>query len=410
MGRLSRAWKPKWRRPPARTYCSPAPSASPSAAILIPGKARRAGAELYVPALVEELRHGGLDEHQITLFLADGTHEQHLADDLAALVGRSIASRVRWLGHDCQDGSQLVELGVTRRGTPVFLNRQVLEAEVKVLTGRIVPHYFAGFSGGRKALIPGVAGWRTICANHRLTLAAERGLHPAVRPGVLAENPVHLDMMDGARMARPDFCLNTVLAEDHQWAGAVAGDWEAAHAEGCRQAGELLHLRLAEPADALITSAGGLPHDMNFMQALKAVFNLREVVRPGGAILWIAECAGGLHPGFLKWSAITADPELEAAVRRDYDLRGHNSIMLRQLVRHANVALCSALPPEQVARLGLHPVASPEEGVRWLRERVPSTFHCLVARSANVLCATLASPAPARLTENRPNSEAQNAQ
>ena len=190
------------------------------------------------PALISELNEAGIEDRNIEIFLADGTHEQHLQNDIATLLGEDIASRVRCLGHDCRKEDELAELGCTRFGTPIFLNRRVLEADVKVLTGRIVPHYFAGFSGGRKALIPGVAGVRTIVANHRLTLGPNLGIHPDVGLCSLAANPVHLDMFEGARKAKPTFCLNTLLDVNHRWCSAVAGDFEAAHEEGCRQAAQ----------------------------------------------------------------------------------------------------------------------------------------------------------------------------
>jgi lactate racemase len=360
-----------------------------SAAILIPGRARRAGTREYVPALLTELNAAGIPDRQIEIFLADGTHEQHLQSDVEALLGTEIATRVRCSGHDCKREEELAELGTTRFGTSVLLNRRVLKAEVKILTGRIVPHYFAGFSGGRKALIPGVAGYRTIVANHRLTLAPQRGIHPGVRLCSLEGNPVHEDMLEGARMARPDFCLNSLLDENDRMVSVVAGDPEIAHEQGCREAEQMFHLTMPEPVDGLITSAGGLPYDCNFMQSLKAVFNVRDIVRPGGAILWVAECAGGIHPGFLQWAAIESDTELDKAVRARYLLTGHNSLMLRSLIRNADVALCSALPAEMVLRLGLHPVASIEEGVQWIRGKFPRSFTYAVAPRANAICATL---------------------
>jgi nickel-dependent lactate racemase len=359
-----------------------------SAAILIPGKARSVGTRDYVPALLSELNRAGIPDRNIEAFLADGTHEQHLESDVADLLGREVVGRVRCLGHDCLRADEVRLLGTTSRGTPVTFNRRVLDAEVKILTGRIVPHYFAGFSGGRKALLPGVAGFDAIRANHRLTLAPDRGIHPGVRLCALEGNPVHEDMVEAARMARPDFCLNTLLDAEHRMIAAVAGDPEAAHAEGCRLAERWFHLRPAEPVDALITSAGGLPYDGNFMQSLKAVFNVCETVRPGGAVLWVAECAGGIHPGFLKWTASESDSDLDAAVRADYALTGHNSLMLRHLVRRVRVALWSRLPAETVRLLGLHPVSSLDEGLRWLKGHLPGEFTFAVAPHANVLCAT----------------------
>jgi lactate racemase len=358
-----------------------------SAAILIPGKARVAGTREYVPMLLSELNRAGIPDSRIEVFLADGTHEQHLKSDIEHLLGRDIAARIRCVGHDCRQEDQLTEVGTTSFGTPVFINRRVLEAEVKILTGRIVPHYFAGFSGGRKALIPGVAGYRTILANHRLTLAEHRGIHSLVGPCSLDGNPIHLDMLEGSRMVKPEFCLNTLLNADHQIVGAVAGDFEAAHEEGCRLAEQMLCLTVDKPVDVVITSAGGHPYDSNFMQSLKAVFNIRNIVRPGGLILWVAECTSGIHPGFMRWAAIASDEQMEETVRADYDLTGHNSVMLRNLIRKADVSLFSALPREVICTLGLHPVSSLEEGLRWIIERLGREFTYVVVPYANVMCA-----------------------
>jgi lactate racemase len=359
-----------------------------SAAILIPGKARVAGTRDYVAALIAELNAAGMQDDRIAVFLADGTHEQHLRSDIETLLGTGLAARVRCLGHDCRR-DEVVELGMTSYGTPVLFNRRVLESEVKILTGRIVPHYFAGFSGGRKALVPGVAGFPTILANHRLTLDPTRGIHPGVRLCSLLQNPVHLDMVEGARMAQPDFCLNTLMDAEDRMLTAVAGDFEAAHQEGCRQALDMLRVVLEEPVDVLISSAGGSPYDDNFMQSLKAVFNVQEVVRPGGTILWVAECSRGINPGFLSWASVESDTELDQAVRERYALTGHNSLMLRQLIRRVEVGLWSGLPPDTVNQLGVHPIASLEEGLSWIRQRHPHGFTYAVVPHANVMCAAL---------------------
>jgi lactate racemase len=360
-----------------------------SAAILIPGKARRVGTQEYVPRLLAELNAGGIADDAIDIFLADGTHDQHLERDITELIGRDVIQRVRCVGHACDDRDSVVRLGTTSAGTPVLLNRRVCAADLKIVTGRIVPHYFAGYTGGRKTLIPGVAGFETIVANHRLTLDGTRGIHPAARPCNLDDNPVHLDMLEAARMAPPDFCLNTLLDAEHRIMAAVAGDFEAAHAEGVRLAQALLHVTLDAPVDAAIVSAGGVPYDCNFMQALKAPFNTQSIIRRGGALLWLAECRGGIQPQFLQWASIASDDELRRAVAARYALTGHNSIMLRDLIRRVDAALYSALPSAAVRSLGLHPVASVADGVRWLAERRPAAMTCAIVPHASSMHASL---------------------
>jgi nickel-dependent lactate racemase len=364
-------------------------SGKQTAAILIPGKARKVGARDYVPALIDQLNRAGIADDNIEIFLADGTHVQHLESDVAELLGPQVVSRVRCLGHDCHDRDEIVELGTTSFGTTVSMNRRVVDSDVKVLTGRIVPHYFAGFSGGRKAVIPGVAGFETIVANHRLTLGPNRGIHPDVGLCSLDQNPIHLDMVEAARMANPNFCLNTLLDTDHRMLAALAGDFEAVHEEGCRIAEEIFCLTVEEPFDAVITSAGGLPYDCNFMQALKAAFNVADIIRSGGSVLWIAQCPQGIHEGFLEWADFDSCADLDRAVRADYALTGHNSIMLRQFAENAEVALLSDLPPDIVRKLRLHPVESMDEGIQWISRRISPGARVAVVPHANAMCAIM---------------------
>jgi lactate racemase len=361
-----------------------------SAAILVPGKDRVAAIDACLPLLMEELNAAGIPDDRIDVYLATGTHEKHSADDAARVLGAEAVRRLRRHEHDCRDAGALGFLGTTRLGTEVFMNRAVLDAEVKVLTGRIIPHYFAGWSGGRKALLPGVAGLRTILQNHRLTLDSAQGIHPDVRPCSLERNPVHEDMAEAAGLAGPVFVLNTLLDTGHRMIGAVAGDLTQAHLAGCREAEAIFKVAAAEPLDAVVTSAGGSPYDCNFMQALKAAFNVQEVVRPGGAILWVARCPGGMARGFTRWGSIGSDEQLNCDVRANYDLTGHNSIMLRRLVRKVRVALWSDLADEDVRTVGLEPVHSLEEGVAWLMETCPGNFRYGVAPFANVTYATSA--------------------
>jgi nickel-dependent lactate racemase len=360
-----------------------------SAAILVPGKDCVAAIDVCLPLLLEELNAGGIPDEAIEVFLATGTPQPHSAEDAARLLGREAAARIRWHEHDCRCEEGLCFLGTTSRGTDVQMCEAALNADVVVLVGRIVPHYFAGYSGGRKALLPGVASLHTIQQNHALALdPAGGGLHPAARPCSLDENPVHLDMLEAARMAGPSFILNTMLDGEHCVIGAVAGELEAAHRTGCAGAEPIFKVRLPQPVDAVIASAGGVPYDGNFMQALAAVFNIQEAVRPGGAILWAAECPGGLKSSFLRWGAVPDDDVMERAVRADYDLTGHGSILLRRLIRRNRVALWSTLPDDPVRTLGLEPVHSLEQGLDWLQSVCPGDFRCAVAPCAGIIYAT----------------------
>ena len=345
-----------------------------SAVVLIPGIDRVAAVGAFALPVLRELDEAGIPRAGVRFFLATGTHEHKGLRDLHALLGPHVAAVVDGAVHDCR-GSGFVEMGVTARGTRVEFARAVIESEVKVLTGRAVPHYFAGFGGGRKALLPGVASYTTITDNHRLTLAAERGIAKGVAPCALAGNPVHLDMVEAARLATPAFALTTIIDANNRVVGVFAGEPEGSHEQACAFARHVHQVTVDEPLDGLITSAGGAPYDMNFMQSIKALFNVQESVRQGGPILWIAECPLGVAKAFLDWASVEDDAALERGVRAAYNLAGHNSIMLRHLVRRCEVGMVSSIPPDLVLRFGMHPLGSLEAGLRWLGGRLRPGAH-----------------------------------
>ncbi|MEI6970894.1 MAG: nickel-dependent lactate racemase [bacterium] len=355
-----------------------------SAVILVPGMDRIAAVPVMLPCILEELNKAGIPDDGISVVVASGTHIKHTQDDIRRLIGDEAAQRLRCRQHECRPGGHLRRVGVTGRGTPVDFDGEVVDAGIRILTGRVIPHYFAGFGGGRKALLPGVASTETILHNHRLTLQPQCGIHPGVRPCSLRDNPVHLDMLEAARLAGPSFVLNTLLDSEHHVVGAVAGDLEAAHLAGCRMAEEWFKVELDGPVDAVITSAGGSPYDCDFVQALKAVFDVQDIVKPGGAILWVAECPGGMKEAFPRWAGISDDDELERAVREGYNLAGHNSIMLRRLVRRVRVGLWSGLPDDSVRSLQLAPVHSLREGLDWLAATCQPGFRYAVVPYGNV--------------------------
>ena len=355
-----------------------------SAAILVPGIDRVAAVGRFVPALLDELGAAGVSRERTTIYLATGTHHHRGMSDLATLLGDDLARTLPCVVHDPKSEASLVHVGDTSRGTSVVISRAVVEADVKILTGRVIPHYFAGFGGGRKALLPGVAGGSTILANHKLTLAPERGIAPHVGACSLDGNPVHLDMLEAMRFVRPTFALNMLLDTRHDIVDVLAGEPEASHAEACRRAIPLHQLRVPKPFDAMITSAGGAPYDCSFVQALKAILNVRDLVRPGGAVLWVAECPEGIAPAFLEWAKSDDDAAFEREARTAYNLAAHNTVMLRAFLRSARVAFVSGLDPSIVRLLGLEPMATVQAGVAWLHAQTQPGARVAVVPYANV--------------------------
>jgi nickel-dependent lactate racemase len=346
-----------------------------SAAILVSGKDRVTRADVFVPLLLRRLREAGVHSADVTVYMATGTHIRFSPEDRAAVFGDGLPGDVRVVAHDCKDRGGLVRLGTSRFGNEIWVSREACEADVKILTGRITHHYFAGFTAGRKAVLPGVSGLETIQRNHRLVLSGdgEDPRHPGARSGRLDGNPVHEEMLEAAAMFRPTFLLNTVLNTDHELTHVFGGDPVAAHEAGCGVVRDLFEVRVASPAPAAVASPGGDPYDCSFMQALKTVMQASPCVADGGGLLLLARCPEGILPAFLRWDRGLSLPALAREILRNYNLTGHNTYLLRSVLQRIHVVLVSDCPPAQVAELGLVPARSLEEGWELLRSRIGSS-------------------------------------
>lgn len=328
-----------------------------SAVILVSGRDRVTRADLFMPAIFAALNAADVPPEGIIVVAATGTHVPFSDGDLLRVTGGPLPPGVRMVGHDCRDERRLVDLGETSLGNRVRVNRLAHEAELKILTGRITHHYFAGFTGGRKAVLPGISALETIEYNHRFVVSAaeEPLVGPRVGNGCLTGNPVHADMLEAARLFAPDFLVNTVLSADHELAGIFAGDPWGAHLAGCKLVDAMCGLRNVKPATLVAASCGGAPYDCSFMQAIKTIFNCHTAVTDGGTLLVLAECPEGMKSGFLKWGAIANGAAMIKRLRTDYDLTGHNSYLLRQVLSRIRVVLVSALARDDVAAVGLIP-------------------------------------------------------
>jgi nickel-dependent lactate racemase len=265
--------------------------------------------------------------------------------------------------HDAFEESNLTSIGETSFGNRVEINRAVWECDRIILTGEIIYHLIAGYSGGRKSLVPGVAGVRTTTFNHNMIF------DPRCRSGVLDGNPAHEDLLEACRLAGPDFLLNVVLDPEGRLVRAVAGHFDVAHREGCRAVDAMLRADLDEPFDLIVASAGGFPLDIDLRQAHKGLENAVQALKHGGSILFYAECAGGSgHPSIDEYARLYAnDAEMRAALQRKFEVGGHKAWWLARLGRMYEVHLVSSLPPEFAARFGFHPVAPADHETR-LRE------------------------------------------
>ncbi len=244
--------------------------------------------QLLIPPILEELSH--VPRQNITLFDALGTHRPNTQTELVGMLGEELVDQYRIVQNNAFDPSTQVHLGVTRRGHDVWLNRELMECDFKILTGFIEPHLFAGFSGGGKAIMPGMAGQRTVLGNHDARMIAD----PNATWGVTQGNPILEEIREIARLAGHSFLLNITLNREREITGVFAGDLDAALSAGCAFAKETAMVPVPQPFDVVITSNSGYPLDLNLYQSVKGMSAAARVVRKGGAILVAAECWDGI--------------------------------------------------------------------------------------------------------------------
>lgn len=333
--------------------------------IVISDITRLCGTDQFLPVLLARLEKSGVAREDVTLLTALGTHRPHTPAEDALVCGQEIARQYRIVQHACRDEAQLAYVGTTSFGTEVKLNRAVVEADRVIITGAVTLHPFAGFGGGRKAVMPGVAGYEAIMHNHRMTLAPEPGggCNPLAEVSLLEDNPVNLDMMEGCRLLKPDFLLNTVYTPEGQLYEVVAGHWHEAWHRGCQDLLELSGVPIEEQADVVFTSAGGYPKDINLYQGTKCFMNAVFAVKPKGILIAALDCEDIKEPAiFSSWFSQGDLAALEQGVREDFTIPGFvayksrcivNSVTTYLVTRRENYAF--------VAKTGQIPCASLKE-------------------------------------------------
>ena len=324
-----------------------------------------------LPPLLAELAH--VPREQITILVATGTHRANTPEELDRMLGPQIAHGYQVVNHDARDDASLTYLGLSSRGTPIYLNRLYLEASVRILTGFVEPHFFAGFSGGPKPAMPGLAGLRTVLANHGPRMIA----HPNAAFGVLEGNPIHEEQREIALLSAPTFSLNVALNKRHGIAGVWAGEMLAAHADAVRFVRRTAMRPIRGEYDVVLTTNSGYPLDQNLYQGVKGLAAAARAVRQGGAIVLAAECADGLpaHGTYADLLRAAPDPEsllatVEGAPTPLAD--GWQAQIQAQIQRRAAVYLHSTLPDAQVHEALLTPIHDVAATVRsLLAERGP---------------------------------------
>lgn len=325
---------------------------------------------VIIPPMLRELRAGN-PMAEITLLISTGCHRTTTKEELIAKFGEDIVAKEKIVVHDCDDEANLVSLGTLPSGGELVINRLAAEADLLVAEGFIEPHFFAGFSGGRKSVLPGVAARKTVIYNHNGAFIAD----PHARTGILEGNPIHRDMLFAARAAHLAFIVNVVIDQHKQAIFAVAGDVDEAHRVGC----DFLRSRCAVraiPSDIVISTNGGYPLDQNIYQSVKGMTAAEATVREGGVIIMLSRSNDG-HGGKSFYETFCHEKDLDRMLRTFEQtppdctvIDQWQSQIFARVLRHADVIFISDAPDAMVRDLHMTPAHSLKDALAIADEKL----------------------------------------
>jgi lactate racemase len=345
---------------------------------------RATGSPQIINLLVRRLIQNGIAPGDIAIIFATGIHRPVRQDEKLELLSPFIAQRIRTIDHDAYDASQLIQIGVTESGGAVEVNRALKEFSKVILTGAVGFHYFAGFTGGRKAICPGLAAAETIKATHMLALDFERGGRRAgVAAGSLIGNAVSEECERVAATIDPAFLVNAIVDDRGRVEQVFAGHWRAAHVRACEVYASSHAQRIPEKRELVIVSCGGAPYDINLIQAHKALEMAAAACVDGGLIILLAECGDGLgRPDFLKWFESENSRALESRLREAYEVNGQTAWALLTKTERFRVHIITKLSDDDVRKMRMIPARSIEEA---LADFTPDSKGYIMPRGAALL-------------------------
>lgn len=318
---------------------------------------------LTMPLLLEEIRAGN-PQADIIILVATGFHRRSTIEELRDKYGNEIVEDERIVVHDCRDQSMMVNLGTLPSGGELLVNRLAVEADLLIAEGFIEPHFFAGFSGGRKSILPGIASKETVLANH----CAEFIDHQKARTGILDGNPLHRDMLYATEKAGLDFILNVILNGKKEIIEAVAGNSKKAHLKGCKFLDNLAGVE-GKQSEIVITTNGGYPLDQNIYQAVKGMTAAEAVCKENGVIIMLAECSDG-HGGEGFYNTFARAETVEAVMNSILSRDRHETIpdqwesqVLARILMHHTVIMISDLAEGLISDMYMKKAANLEQAI-----------------------------------------------
>jgi nickel-dependent lactate racemase len=321
--------------------------------------------------LLERCRRGGLAPEKIRLLIASGTHRPPTCEERDALYGREALEAHHLYAHNGE--TDCISLGALSTGHQLEVNRLLLTHDLVIATGKITPHYLAGYSGGRKAVLPGCASSRSIAANHAMVARRKSG------PGILESNPIHQEMEEAAAKVGIDFLLNVVPTPQGGIAGVFAGHWKRAFERGAQLCRQAWFAGFGERADCVIASAGGHPADIDLYQLQRVLNNVAPAVRPGGTIVLVGECGEGVgQKAFGEWMARYSVEDILAMPEESISAEAHRAYATAMVMEGCEVAVVSSIKEGELASMKFRGFGSLRQAVGYLEQKHGPGFTCYV--------------------------------
>lgn len=328
--------------------------------IVVPDATRQTGCGQVINLVVRRLISNGTQPHEIRIIFATGIHRKVTEAEKAAILTPFIAQRIKTVDHDPRDLAQIVRIGKTPNGIPIELNRALFEHDHVIIIGGVTFHYFAGFTGGRKLICPGLASAKTTSETHKLAFDCEtRSRREGVGTGRLDGNAVNEAFMEIVERAQPVFAINTIVNDAGDAVDLFCGDWRLSHRAACAAYAAEHTTHLAEKRDLVIVSCGGYPFDINMIQAHKSLEAASHACRDGGTIILLAECADGLgRDDFLKWFDAENSEALAEVLCTKYQVNGQTALSLLKKAERFDIRIITQLDEDNMRTMRLKKLAA----------------------------------------------------
>ncbi len=331
---------------------------------------------LIMDRLLDAFHKAGIGPNQADLLIAAGSHRAPSCEERETMYGPKAFDQLNLYAHNCDQNC--IALNRLTSGREVEVNQRLLESDFIIATGKITPHYLAGYSGGRKAVMPGCASRNSIAANHAMIVRRKNG------PGQLDKNPIHLEMVEAASLARIDFLINVVPTPDDKIAGLFAGHWQRAWESGVELCRKVWSVEYGGLADCIIASAGGYPRDINLYQMQRMLNNLECAIKPGGTIVLVGQCREGIgQDGFGHWMERHSIKEILATPEENITAEAHRAYATALVMDKCEVLLISSIEKTKAEELKFKFMPDCQSAIEYLKHKHGIDFKCYLAPQAD---------------------------